>query len=183
MEPSQIESIKRLSEQRLRAAELESTERPLGITLISTVQLLKGAVLLVTAILLRVKPELVNGPDSPLTPLLYVATRGRYDSISAALEGSHALPGLVLFLGFYLGAVGFGLLWMNAWARRTLILNSGVTLALWAKTTLSQNGAAQAAPDMTSFYVLLGVDAAVFLYLLPGSTAIWFQRRPDPRSL
>ncbi len=180
MDQGQMQAIKRLMDERRLAAVTEGTVRPLGITLIAGFQFLKAAVLVTTATLLREDPELVNTPHSPLAPLLYVATRGRYDSIHTALAGGNALPGLMLFLGLYLAATGLGMLSVHAWARRTLLLNCGLTLALWAKATLWPDSAA-ASPDMTSFYVLLAVDAAVFLYLLQGDMAELFQPRRDGR--
>jgi len=177
MERSEIEAIRRLREHRRRAAEPERTARPFGIMLITGIQFLKAAVLLLTVALLKVKPEMVNGPSSPLYPLLYLATRGRYDSMNAALQGGNALNGLMLFLGIYLGAIGLGMLYMSAWARRTLIFSCGLTLALFAKSTLWPDPAATASPDMTNVYMLLAVDAWVFLYLLRGNTAEIFRTR------
>ncbi len=176
-----MEAVNRLVEQRRLAAqqgvaaEPRRIGRPAGVLLIGGFQFLKAAVLLLTGTLLRVRPEMVNAPGSPLYPLLYLATRGKYDSMSAVLQ-SNVLVGLILFLGFYMGAIGFGILAMSGWARRTLILTCGMTVALFAKTSLfaNQATAGAAAPDMTKFYVLLAVDTGVFLYLLRGNTAELF---------
>ena len=178
MERSEIEAISRRIELERRANEPAKVARPLGITAIAGLQLLKGAVLVLTGSLLRLKPESV-GPDSALYPLLYVATRGKYDAMTAALQGGNALPGLLLFLGFYLGAIGVGILSLGGWARRTLIFTCGMTLALWAKTCLWPDPAVASSsqPDMTNFYVLLAIDAGVFLYLLRGNTAQMFEVR------
>src|SRR5580692_10499858 len=83
--------------------------RPIGVILVACFQLLKGAVLLLTGILLRWKPEFVNSSQSILYPLLYVATRGNYPALKTAMQGANLLPGLIFFLGFYLAIIGFGL--------------------------------------------------------------------------
>ena len=177
MERTEIEAIQRRGEQRRRAvAQPRKIERPVGIVLISVFQFLKASVLLLTGALLRLKPEVVNAPGSPFYPLLYVATRGKFDSMSAALQGGNVLVGLILFLGFYMGAIGFGILSVSGWARRTLILTCGMTVALSVKTTLFSDPAAAGAiaPDLRNFYILLAVDTGVFLYLLRGNTAELF---------
>ena len=175
MERSEIEAIHhRLNEHRRWAPVPEKTARPVGVMLIAWIQFLKAAVLLLAVSLLRVRPETVNGQDSPLYPLLYVATRGKYASMNA-LQGGNALAALLLFLGLYLGAVGFGLMHVIAWARRTLIFSCGLTLVLFAKASLWPDPAAAASPDMTNIYVVLAVDAFVFLYLLRSSTADYFK--------
>ncbi len=178
MERSEIEAINRRVEQERRAHEPAKVARPVGITAIAVIQFVKAAVLVLTGSLLRLKPEVV-GPDSVLYPLLYFATRGKYDALTAALQGGNALPGLLFVLGLYLGAIGVGVLFLSGWARRTLIFTCGMTLALWAKTSLWPDAAAAASapPDMKNFYVLLVVDAGVFLYLLRGNTAEVFEAR------
>ena len=110
MERSEIDRISRLMEQQRRAARPEKLNIPGGIMAIAGLQFLKGAVLVLTGTLLRLKPELVAGPDSLLYPLLYLATRGKYDAMSAALQGGNVLPGLLMFLGLYLEAIGGGML-------------------------------------------------------------------------
>ncbi len=175
MERSEIEAIHRLSQQRRRAAEPAKAARPLGIMLIAGIQFLKAAVLLLAVNLLRLNPETMNAPGSSLYSLLYVATRGRYDSMNAALPSGNALTGVMLFLGLYLAAIGWGMLSANTWARRTLIFSCVLTLAFFAKATLWPDPAAPASPDMTNIYVLLAVDAWVFLYLLRGNTAEFFK--------
>jgi hypothetical protein len=175
MERSEIEAIRSQIEHSRRAAESDKTAGPFGIMLIAGIQFLKAAGLLLAATLLRVKPEMVNGPSSPIYPLLYVVTRGKLDSMNAALQGGNALPSLLFLLGIYLGAIGVGMLYVNAWARRTLIFSCGLTLVLFAKSSLWPDPAAPASPDMTNIYLLLAVDALVVFYLLLGSTAEFFQ--------
>lgn len=164
-------------ELRQRRAQQKKTARPLGITLIAGIQFLKAAVLLLTFTLLELKPETVNGPDSPLSPLLYVATRGRYDSMNAALQGGNALTELLLLLSLYLGAIGVGMLYVNAWARRTLIFSCGLSLVLFAKSSLWPDPAAAASPDMTHMYALFAVDTCILLYLMRDNTVEVFERR------
>ena len=175
MERSEIAAMRRLSEH--HRAERERATRPIGVMLIAGIQFLKAAVLLLTVTLLRMRPEMVNRPDSPLYPLIYVATRGKYDSMNAALQGGDALPGLMILLGLYLGAVGLGIFHVKAWARRTLIFSCGLTLVVFAKSSLWPDPAASASPDMTNVYLLLAVDAWMFLYLLRGNTAEFFETR------
>jgi hypothetical protein len=177
MELSEIAAIRRLSERHRLAAERRSTARTRGITLVAAFQFLKCAVLLLTATLLQMKPQMVNGPSSPLYPLVYVATRGRFDSLNTELHGGSALFGLILFLGLYSGLIGIGLLDLNAWARRTLIFSSGITLLLFEKSRIWPDPAAVASPNMTNMYLLFAVDACVFIYLLRGSTAEVFRKR------
>ena len=152
--------------------------RPVGITMIACFQLLKSAALLVAAGLLRYRPELDS--DSAFYQVLYVATRGKFEKLSAALQGGDALAGLLLLLGIYLGAIGIGLWNLNAWSRRTTVFTCGMTVLLWLWSNFAaktQESVAAASPDMTNFYVLLALDAAVFLYLVRGNTAECFEAR------
>jgi hypothetical protein len=174
MDRHRAEANQRLQEHRRWAASAPRTARPFGIKAVAWIQLVKAGVLLLTAALLRLRPQMAGGQNSPVYPLLFVATRGRYDSMSAALRGGDALAGLFLLLGLYVAAIGVGLFHASAWARRTLIFSCGLTLVLFAKSSLWPDSGASAAPDMTNIYLLLAVDAYVFLYLLRGSTAEYF---------
>ena len=170
MDQSEKEAIRRLIEQDRRAKKSKRPARPISITLIAGLQFLKAVVLLLTGVLLKVEPNMVSNPDSLFHSLLYVATRGRYDSLQAALQGEDLVTGVVVLLGLYLAAIGLGLLHVNAWARRTLIFSCGLTLALAAKSSLSPDLVTMASPDMTRFYVLLALDAVVFVYMLRWNT-------------
>ncbi len=173
---NEIAAVRRTSEQRRWEVQPAETVRPMGITLIAAIQLLKAAVLLFTATLLRLKPGTVNGPESLLYPLLYAATRGRYDSMNAALQGGNGLMGMILLLGLYLGGIGIGMLYVSPWARGTLIFSSAMTLVLFGKSCIWPDSAGAASPDMTNVYALLALDAWILVYLLRSSTAELFGR-------
>ena len=177
MDQSGSRTVRHVRAQHLRVMEPKRIERSVGIMLISGIQLIKAAVLLLTVALLQTEPELVSGPSSPLYPLLYVATRGRIDSMNGAMQGGAAVSGLMILLGLYLGAIGIGMFYVNVWARRTLIFSSGLTLAFYAKSTLWPDPEAMASPNMTNVYVLLAVDLFVFLYLLRSNTAELFKNK------
>ncbi|ADW68854.1 hypothetical protein [Granulicella tundricola] len=158
--------------------------RPIGVTLIATFQILKGTVLLLTAIMLRWYPGDVLGPQSIFYPVLYVATRGNTVVLQAASQGSNILPGFFFLLGSYITATGFGLLQLQKWARRTVMFNSSMTLLLWAKATLlnsspsfGTSGLGGTSSDLTNFYILLFFDVLVFAYLIRSNAADVFEIR------
>jgi hypothetical protein len=156
-------------------------ERPGGVTLIACFQILKAGVLLLTATLLQWKPEVVDSSRSVLYPLLYVATRGRYAALNAAMNGANLLPGLIFLFGLYLAVIGSGLWQLKKWARRTVMFTCGMTLLLWAKSTFLpstlSSGLSSASPDLQNFHILLFFDAVVFVYLIRGDTAEVFEAR------
>lgn len=159
-----------------------SLERPGGVTVVASFQVVKAGNLLLTGMLLRCKPELVDSSESVLYPLLYVATRGKYAALSAAMQGANLLPGLMVFLGLYLGMIGSGLWHLQNWARRSVLLTCGMTLLLWAKSTLLPGTAGvgvsslgSARPDLQNFHILLFLDAAVFVYLIRSNTSEVFE--------
>jgi hypothetical protein len=159
-------------------------ERPGGVTIVACFQILKAGVLLLTGMLLRWKPEVVDSSQSVLYPLLYVATRGKYAVLNAAMQGANMLPGLIFLFGLYLAVIGSGLWQLKEWARRTVMFTCGMTLLLWAKSTLlpSTSGAgisglSSASPDLQNFHILLFFDAVVFVYLIRSNTAEVFEAR------
>ncbi|MGI4758586.1 MAG: hypothetical protein ACRYGF_17270 [Janthinobacterium lividum] len=164
-------------EQQLRANKPSRPPRPTGLTAIAGFQLLKAAVLLLTGVLLKVEPALVTAPDSLLSSLVYVATRGRFDAINGMLQGGAVLAAMILSIGVYLGVVGMGVLCLNPWARRTLIFNCGMALAFATASVIWPAAVATAAPDTTKLYLLLAPDILIFVYLLQWETAELFSVR------
>ncbi|MGI4828195.1 MAG: hypothetical protein ACRYFU_08405 [Janthinobacterium lividum] len=179
MDPKELQAINRRMEEYRQATEPESAARPLGITLIAGFQFFKAGVLLLVALLLRSSPEMVTESSSSLYPLLYLATRGRYELMSSTLQDGKALTEVLLVLGLYLGAIGLGILSVKVWARRTVMLSCGMTLVLWAKSSLWPDSTVLTSPDMTNFYVLLAIDAAVFMYLMQPSAVESFRSRAE----
>jgi hypothetical protein len=168
----------RFKEERKRAA------RPGGVGLIAGFQLIKGAVLVLTALVLHWNPNEVLSPQSPFYPILYVATRGNVVLLNAAVQGSNILPAFFFILGSYLSAIGLGLWQIQKWARRTVMFTSGMTLLLWAKATLLDSAPSfvtssygTSSPDLKDFYILLFFDLVVFAYLVRGSIADLFDKR------
>ena len=154
-------------------------ERPWGITLVVCFQVLKAAVLLLTGITLRLKPEVVVDSQSVLYPLLYVAMRGNSSIIDAVMQGGNVLPSIIAIWGLYLGALGSGLWQMKGWARRSVVFTSGITLLLYAKAILlpTTQSLSSSSPDLLNLNLLLFFDAVIFFYLMRGNTADFFEAR------
>lgn len=156
-------------------------ERPGGVIIVACFQILKAAVLLLTGMLLRWKPDVVDNSRSVLYPLLYVATRGKYAALNAAIQDTNLLPGLIFLFGLYLAVIGSGLWQLKQWARRTVMFTCGMTLLLWAKSTILpstlSSGLSFASSDLQNFHILLFFDGMVFVYLIRGATAKVFEAR------
>ncbi|SNS21705.1 hypothetical protein SAMN05421770_10126 [Granulicella rosea] len=156
----------------------ESLGRPLGVTVVAGFQFFKAGILLLAGLLLRVAPDYVSSPRSLLYPLLFIATRGKFTAMHDAAPDSGLLPALLTFLGVYLAVIGFGMWRVRLWARKSTLLNAGLTLLLFAQTQLSApppTSAAAASPDLNFFHAVLAVDALIFLYLVRGNTLEFFE--------
>jgi hypothetical protein len=157
-------------------------ERPLGVTLVAYFQFLKATVLLLTGSLLCSKPDAVTNAGSVLYPLVYIAMRGNTAAIQAMGGGGGALALIILLLGAYIGATGAGLWNMRAWARRSMLLTSGMTLFFYTKSVFFPDSNAgihvpsASSPDMLYFHILLAIDTFFFAYFLRSSTAATFKR-------
>jgi hypothetical protein len=159
-------------------------KRPVGVTAIACFQILKAAVLLLTAVMLYSTPSIGFSSRSNLYTLLYVATRGNSTIISAIMQGGSAVAVMIGLWGTYLVAVGSGLWKMKEWARRSLIFTSGLTIVLYAKSILlpgildsDRFGLSLTSPDAQNVHILLACDVAIFVYLLRGNTALSFRPR------
>lgn len=157
----------------------EALSRPLGVTVVAGFQFFKAAILLLAGMLLRVAPDSAASPRSPLYPLLFIATRGRFTAMHDAAAGSALLPALLTLLGLYLAVVGFGMWRVRLWARKSTLVNSGLTLLLFARTQLSPppppTSGDPASPDLLFFHILLAIDALIFIYLVRGATLELFE--------
>jgi hypothetical protein len=149
--------------------------------MVACFQILKAGVLLLTGVLLRWRPEVVNDSRSILYPLIYVATRGYYAVFPEAIRDENLLPGLIFLLGLCLAVIGSGLWQMKRWARWTVIFTCGMTLLLWAKSTFLPDTPGSdifdlslASRDLQNFHILLFFDAVVLVYLTRGRSAAVF---------
>ena len=159
-------------------------KRPVGVVLIACFQILKAAVLLLTAIMLYAAPATGFSSRSNLYTLLFVATRGNSTIISAIMQGGSVVAVMIGLWGTYLVAVGSGLWKMKEWARRSLIFTSGMTIVLYAKSILlpgildsDRFGLSLTSPDAQNVHILLACDVLIFVYLLRGNTASSFRHR------
>jgi len=161
----------------IRRTDRRRLERPWGVTLVACFQILKGGVLLFTAVMLRLNPDALASSHSTLDPLLFVAMRGNSSVMNAVLQGGDMLSGLVAIWGIYLGALGSGLWRMKVWARRSVMFTSGITFLLFAKATFFPNLAdvSSPSPDLQNVHILLFFDVIIFAYLMSGNTAQSFQ--------
>ena len=142
-------------------------------------QILKAAVLLLTGIMLRWRPEVVVNSRSVLYPLLYIAMRGNSSIINEVMQGGNLLPVLISVWGLYLGVLGSGLWQMKMWARRSVVFTSGITLLLYAKAVFLPGTPdfGSYSPDLQNLHLLLFFDAVIFVYLMRGNIADSFRAR------
>ena len=157
----------------IRRGEQRRMERPWGVALVACFQVLKGGVLLLAGLTLRLKPEEMFSSQSVLYPFLYVAMRGNSSVINAVMQGGNVLPGLIVIWGLYLGILGSGLWQMKGWARRSVMFTSGITLLLYGKAIFlpDTSGPSSSSQDLQNFHILLFFDAIIFIYLLrPNAT-------------
>ena len=159
----------------IRRTDRRRLERPWGVALVACFQILKGGVLLFTAVMLRLNPDALVSSHSTLDPLLFVAMRGNSSVMNAVLQGGDMLSGLVAIWGIYLGALGSGLWRMKVWARRSVMFTSGITFLLFAKASLFPSLADVSSPDLQNVHIVLFFDVIIFAYLMSGNTAQSFQ--------
>ncbi|HEY4357909.1 MAG TPA: hypothetical protein VGN16_19310 [Acidobacteriaceae bacterium] len=164
-------------------------ERPWGIAAIAGFQLAKGILLMLTATLLRLAPNVVISSKSIFYPLLYIAMRGNMAAVDAATQGGAEndtllmiVAGILFGLGAYIAAIGFGLWNVKQWARRSVMITSGLTVLLYIKTVLLPSAAAEnstgptpSQPNMVSFYIVLTIDVLIFIYFMRSNTADVFK--------
>ena len=164
-----------ISRHRIAAAKIR---RPRGVKFVATLQVVKGLILMTTALLLHWRPDIVAHSRATLYPLLYIATRGNPTVIDGALKGATLVKGLLFFFGFYLAIVGSGLWHLRKWARRTVMVTCCFTLLLWLHTKVSVGfltSQATTTRDLNSFHALLLIDGLVFLYLVRTKIGSRFQ--------
>jgi hypothetical protein len=132
--------------------------RPLPLSLIVLFQFLKASLLLLVCVLASTGHEsrLASIPD--LRDLIFLASHGKAPS------------GLVLLvLGLYAAAIGYGLWNFRRWARNSLVFTSLLMLVLW----FAHNDFGTALLTMPAFrlvetqtvYILLLLDFFIFMYL------------------
>jgi hypothetical protein len=150
--------------------------RPLPLALIVLFQFLKAAFLLLVSAVFWTGHEsrLARIPD--LRDLLFLASHGKDPN------------GLVvLVLGLYAAAIGYGLWKFRRWARNSLVFTSLSMLVLW----FAHYDFGTALPTMPAIsqvaaqtvYILLLLDFFIFMYLkFHGDTARCFppKRRAQP---
>jgi hypothetical protein len=139
---------------------------PFSVVLIALFQFAKATVLLIVFWMMMKAPEMLEG--SHLAPLLvFIASHGKVP------QG----PVLAL-LAIYPIVIGAGLLLMIPWARRTLMVTSGLTIAIWVRYLLMnqmmsagnplQQNLALTPEQQQAVLALLLTDALVLFYLWMG---------------
>jgi len=163
----------------IRSVERQRRYRPFGVMLTAGFQAMKGGVLVFTGLALHFRPELVSASVSVVYPLLYLALRGNSAVIDAASRGDERLVGVIVVLGIYLATIGIGLWEMKQWARRSMVVTSGLMLLLCAKVILSSSAGAFGTPPpgMVKVDVLFLIDALIFIYLMRGNTGRYFEAK------
>ncbi len=129
--------------------------RPFQVILIAMFQFAKAAFLLIVTALLLLSPGSLPH-SAAFAQLLFIAAHGK------DLSGI-----LVPIFGCYVAYVGFGLLQLNPYIRRTLAVSSAITIAV----SLDRLGLFGEATVTNSFqrealYVLILLDLAVYIYLV-----------------
>jgi hypothetical protein len=133
-------------------------ERPFPVTVIAHFQFAKAAFLLGVAALLQFVPDAIH--SMPLLPfLLYVAAHGR---------DTHGF--LLPIAGLFVGFVGYGLWSLKPWARRSLIVSTGLMLAVWGHRFFvdQMDGVVtlKTPHEQQTVAMVLFLDAVVFLYMV-----------------
>jgi len=145
---------------------LNQTKLPLPVVLIALFQFAKATVLLGVFWMMTKAPEMLEG--SHLSPLLvFIAAHGKVP------QGP-----VVAVLAIYPIVIGAGLLLTIPWARRTLMVTSGLTIALWIRTLLMnqmlssdnplQQNMQMSSDQQQAILALLLTDALVLFYLWMG---------------
>ena len=133
-------------------------ERPFPVTVISHFQFAKAAFLLGVAGLLHFVPEAIR--TMPLLPFfLYVAAHGR---------DTHGF--LLPVAGVFVGFVGYGLWRLKPWARRSLIVSTGLMLIVWGHRFFVDwmDGVVtlRTPHEQQTVAMVLFLDAVVLLYMV-----------------
>ncbi len=165
----------------IHAGRSRKLRRPAGVVLVACFQALKSAVLIVTAFVLRFRPGQMISAQSVLYQALYVAMRGNVTVLNNALNGGSLLPALILAFGAYLAYIATALWQLQPFARRAMMLTSGLTFLLYVKSAVTSNGDGTMSgmnffsPDLHNVHILLFIDTAIFVYLARGATADHFR--------
>jgi hypothetical protein len=142
----------------------ERVERPPAIVGIALWQLVKGALLFGVACITLTNPNLKWGTIG-FWELFYIASNGG------------GRPGLFTFVGsIYAIVVGIGLWHLRNWARRVLMLTSGIVGLMWIKYMALDYVIRASIPsrhgptlhpgfEQQSVYMLAATDVVVFLLL------------------
>ena len=133
-------------------------ERPFPVTVIAHFQFLKAAFLLGVAALLQFIPDAIH--SMPLLPFfLYVAAHGR---------DTHGF--LLPLAGLFVGFVGYGLWRLKPWARRSLIVSTGLMLIVWGHRffvdQMDDVVTLRTPHEQQTVAMVLFLDAVVFLYMV-----------------
>jgi len=147
--------------QRIATRSQVVVQRPTAVTAIALYQFFKAWFLLVVTAVVLLAPDMEWG--ATFREMVFVASHG----------GSR----IGLFtpvIGIYAAVVGAGLWGLKKWARRVLIVSSGLTVARWirylsinwaVRGTLMSGRSLTPGYEQQSVFALLFVDALIFLYL------------------
>lgn len=139
-------------------------DRPGVVTAIALTQFAKAAVILMATWLVWQRPGAAFGSGLILRLSDILTTgRGGLDFMAPVFAG-------------YALSVGCGLWFLEKWARRTLMVTSGLTAGVWIFALVTQYDSAGGLADRLSvpyydprtLYTIVLIDAAVFLYLAFG---------------
>jgi hypothetical protein len=139
----------------------QKTERPTSVTTIALLQFGKAWVLLTVAVVAWVVPDAMRVYGSDFSAVVYFAAHGK---------NPHGF--LLPLVAGYVTVMGWGLWSLKGWARSSLMVTSGLTVAIWVRRLLFD----QAMGDTTLktplevqvVGFLLLADAITFFYLFFG---------------
>jgi hypothetical protein len=126
------------------------------VKLIALFQWAKAGLLSGLAVIAWIRPDEFEALRSSMRLVIYVSARSS--------------PPLFLFplVAAYLTVVGWGLWSLRKWARNTLMITSGMNVALWARYfpfNLAFQDRILDAQQKQAVYSLMFIDALVFFYL------------------
>lgn len=131
--------------------------RPFPATAIALLQFAKAAFLGLVAVTARFNPDALRSIPS-LPALVYLAAHGR--DVAGPL-----LP----FVAIYTAVIGWGIWRLWRWARKSLVISSGLMVGLWTRKFILDRMAGEqsfrSTEEQQAIFFLLFLDLVVIAYL------------------
>ena len=142
--------------------------RPVPVVAIACFQFAKALVLASIAVVACLQPSALPSDNLLFLSVFYIAAHGG----SASGLSPQILTAYAAAIAMYWMVMGWGIWNLKQWARRAVMISSGMTLALWARyvlyDSLSNWSDLRDPRAMQPILVLLFLDLIVFLNLFLG---------------